>query len=245
MKAVILAGGFGTRLRERVPDLPKPMAPVAGRPFIAHLLDRLARTPIDSVVLSTGYRAEAIRRFVGDTWNGLAVEYAEEPEPLGTGGALAYACREHREQPWLVLNGDTFVDLDYRALFDWYRQVPEDLAMVIRPVPDTARYGALTVEGDRVVGFIDKGHPGLGLINAGVYFLRPTLFERYGLSGAFSFETDLLVRHIGLQPPRAFPFAGRFIDIGVPEDFERAQTLLAATGAAPTPTPTPDQPITR
>lgn len=232
MKAVILAGGFGTRLRERVPDLPKPMAPVAGRPFIAHLLDRLARAPIDSVMLSTGYQAEAIRRFIGDDWNGLTVEYAEEPEPLGTGGALAYACRSHREEPWLVLNGDTFVDLDYRSLFDWYHQATEDLAMVLRPVADTARYGAVTVDGERVTGFVEKGRPGAGLINAGVYFLRPALFERYGLTGTFSLEKDLLVPLAALLPPRAFRFEGRFIDIGIPEDYERAQTLLAPAGTA-------------
>lgn len=227
MKAVILAGGLGTRLRERVPDLPKPMAPVAGRPFIAHLLDRLADAPIDAVTLSTGYRAQAIRDFAGDRWHGLAINYAEEPEPLGTGGALRYACRDDPASPWLVLNGDTFVDLDYRALFDWYRQAPEDLAMVVRPVPDTARYGALTVDGERVTGFIDKGRVGPGLINAGVYILRPALFDQYGLGGRFSLESDVLVHHIERKRPRALQFSGRFIDIGVPDDYELAQAMLA------------------
>lgn len=233
MKAVILAGGFGTRLRERVPHLPKPMAPVAGRPFIAHLLDRLALAPIDSVTLSTGYQAQTIRDFIGNDWKGLAVEYAEESEPLGTGGALAYTCRDHREAPWLVLNGDTLVDLDYRALLDWYLQAAEDLAMVVRPVADTARYGAVTMDSDRVTGFIEKGGSGAGMINAGVYFLRPVLFERYGLTGTFSLENDLLVPYVALRPPRAFRFEGRFIDIGVPDDYERAQALLELSNTAP------------
>lgn len=227
MKAVILAGGFGTRLRDRVPDVPKPMAPVGGRPFLAHLLRYLqASTVVDHVVLSVGYRAEAIRAHFGNDFEGLPLSYAVEEEPLGTGGALALALRDAGEAPVLALNGDTFLQLDLPELVRWYDAQPEPLAMVLRHVDDAGRYGAIALEEGRVRGFDARGRSAPGWINSGLYVLQPTLFQQLGLTGKFSFEVDVLQRHCEQLRPRAFTTSAYFIDIGIPDDYDRANREL-------------------
>ena len=231
MKAVVLAGGLGTRLRERVSQLPKPMAPVAGRPFLAWVIDALIRDGFHEIVLSVGYRWEAIRDHFGATYRGASIGYAVEVEPLGTGGAVALAFAEAglaATDAALVLNGDTYLNLDFAALRDWYFKSPASAAMVLRAVDDTARYGSVEFAGELVTGFAEKARSGPGLINAGVYILRADVFARFGLAGRFGLEADLLQRHCASLAPRAHVTSAYFIDIGVPQDYDRAQTELPA-----------------
>ena len=233
MKAVVLAGGLGTRLRESVPDLPKAMAPVAGRPFMEYLLDGMQAGGIHEVLLSVGYRSDDIIRHFGSRYRGISIGYCVEQEPLGTGGAIAYALSHGTQETVLVLNGDTFLDIDYRALLRWYEAAPARLAMVLCKLPDVTRYGSVLTSGDVVVGFAEKGAAGPGLINAGMYVVQPGIFAEFGLSGKFSFETDLLQRHCLSLKPRAYVSDAYFIDIGVPQDFERAQRELPARVPGP------------
>ncbi|TAK43820.1 MAG: D-glycero-D-manno-heptose 1-phosphate guanosyltransferase [Betaproteobacteria bacterium] len=233
MRAIVLAGGLGTRLRQRVPEVPKAMAPVAGRPFLSYLLDRLIAGGVLEIVLALGYRADPIMAHFGSTYRNAALTYLVEREPLGTGGAVAHAVSSLGEEPVLVQNGDTFVDIAYDGLLKWYQQAPVDMAMVLAKVPDTSRYGAVLVERDRVRGFAEKGRAGDGYINAGVYVIRPAVIARFGLAGRFSLETDLLQRHCAALSPAAYFTAAFFIDIGVPEDYERAQRELPASAASP------------
>ncbi|HIJ96530.1 MAG TPA: NTP transferase domain-containing protein [Desulfuromonadales bacterium] len=226
MKAIVLAGGLGTRLRERVADLPKPMAPVAGKPFMEYLLDLLVAGGVREIILSVGYQADIIKAHFGSGYRDAEVRYAIETEPLGTGGAIAYALRGEGDDPVLVLNGDTFLDIDYSELLRWYAQVPAQVAMVLRNVPDVSRYGSVLVSGDKVSGFMEKRNSGPGLINAGVYIVKPDVFGKYGLSGKFSLEADLLQKHYKLLSPRAFCTEAYFIDIGIPDDYYRAQNDL-------------------
>ncbi len=228
MEVLVLAGGQGTRLTARVPDLPKPMAPVAGRPFLEYLLDRIVDCGFDRITLSVGYRADLIQAHFGRSYRGARIRYVVETEPLGTGGAVAFAMSQAGDASCLVLNGDTFLDVDLRALLAWYREQPEDIAMVLANVPDLARYGAVTTRDGRVTGFVAKGQSGPGAINAGVYVIRAGVFARFGLEGRFSLESDLLQAHCAALLPRAFVTDAFFIDIGVPEDFDRAQRLFDA-----------------
>jgi len=223
MKAIVLAGGLGTRLRGRIADLPKPMAPVAGKPFLEYVLDRLVLAGIDSITLSVGYRAEVIQDHFSDSYKGVPIQYAYEPEPLGTGGALALAVHDMgNEEPVLALNGDTLLRLNLQDLISWYAQAPEALAMVLRQVPDAGRYGAIKLDSDRVIGFEERGLPIPGLINGGVYIIQPRLFGDLGLSGRFSFEVDVLQKHCVNLRPRAYITDAYFIDIGIPVDLDRA-----------------------
>lgn len=226
MKAIILAGGLGTRLRERVPDLPKPMAPVAGQPFLAHLLSRLVAGGITEIIISAGYRAEAIIAYFGDEFMGARLSYSVELEPLGTGGAIAHALRNSDDEAVMVLNGDTLLSIDYQQLISWYKDHPAPVAMVLKAVPDVSRYGAVLTADGHVTGFTEKFTTGPGLINAGVYLIQPAIFDRFGLGGSFSFETELLQKNVASLNPPAFVTDGYFIDIGIPADYDRAQTEL-------------------
>jgi len=232
MEAIILAGGLGTRLRSVVADLPKAMAPVAGRPFLEHLLDLLARAGFASAVLAVGYRADAIREHFGDRYRGLPLAYSIEGQPLGTGGAIRLAMNQASSPEVFVLNGDTFVDVDFSAMLAAHHRAPATMTIAVHEVCDAARYGALDIAGDRVRGFLEKGRAGRGWINAGVYLLARTLLDGEALPAAFSFESDYLVPNVAALRPLAFPTEGLFIDIGVPEDYARAQSLLATPRSA-------------
>ena len=226
MRAIVLAGGLGTRLKERVPDLPKPMAPIAGRPFLEYVLDGLIGGEVDEIVLAVGYRAESIQDHFGTNYRGLPIRYSVETSALGTGGAIRQAISRNDRHPLLVLNGDTLLKIDYRALLAWYRQHPVQVAMVLRRVDDVSRYGAVLVENGRVTGFAEKGRSGPGLINAGIYIVMPELFQGLDLPRQFSFEADVLQAHSSSLAPRAYVTDCYFIDIGVPESFDRAQREL-------------------
>jgi NDP-sugar pyrophosphorylase family protein len=227
MQAIVLAGGLGTRLRSVVPELPKPMAPVAGRPFLAYLLDRLADAGFSRVVLAVGYRFEAICEHFGARYRGMALAYSIESAPLGTGGAIRLAADQLDADPIFILNGDTFVELDYRAMAAAHSQASAQLSMAVCQVEDVGRYGALALGDERVSGFLEKGGYGAGVINAGVYLLSAGVIAQIPRDTVFSFEQQLLVPQVGTLRPLAFHTAGRFIDIGIPEDFARAQQLFA------------------
>lgn len=229
MRAVVLAGGQGTRLRSVIDDMPKPMAPVNGRPFLAHLLDRLERRGIDRVVLSVGYLKEPIVAAFGDRYRGIAISYSVEDAPLGTGGGLRQALSMVDGFPAFALNGDTIVDLDYAAMIRAQQDAGTPLAIALRRVPDAGRYGQAKVEDGRLVGFAARGEgTGEGLINAGVYLFAENLLDDPELPESFSFERDFLEARAARLRPLAFETEGYFIDIGVPEDYARAQRELAS-----------------
>jgi D-glycero-alpha-D-manno-heptose 1-phosphate guanylyltransferase len=226
MRAIVLAGGRGTRLQSVLPDLPKPMAPIAGRPFLEYILDRLIDGGIENIVLSVGYKADVIISHFENRYRGATLHYSVEHEPLGTGGGIAYALSLMETAPVLVVNGDTFLDIDYRELVGWYEEEPSQIAMVLRNVSDVSRYGSVLLSNHRVTDLIEKGIEGPGLINAGIYILEPGIFAAFGLSGNFALETDVLQKHCGTLSPRAFVSDSYFVDIGVPEDYERAEDEL-------------------
>ncbi len=231
MQAIVLAGGAGTRLRPRVRDLPKVLAPVAGRPFVAWLLDHLEVNGFGRVVLSVGYRREAVIAALGERHGRLQLSYASEDAPLGTGGAIARALglAGTGEEPIWILNGDTIVQLSFAEM--WREHAPRQkdrraITMGLVGVDDAARYGAVETRSGRVTAFNAGGRPGRSLINSGVYLVHRRLFEGWAMPQAFSFETDFLAPHIDQLDVRAFPTDGWFIDIGVPTDYDRAQTEL-------------------
>jgi D-glycero-alpha-D-manno-heptose 1-phosphate guanylyltransferase len=234
MEAIVLAGGLGTRLRSRVADRPKPMAEVAGKPFLAWLLDYLGAQGVTAIVLSLGYRGEVIADYFGTHYRGLAIRYAVEETPLGTGGAIRLALGESRQDPVWVVNGDTMLCLDYRAMWAAHRsRSATPMTMALRRVADAGRYGAVSIAGGLVTGFAAGGASGAGLINSGVYLLSPRLFDGHDLPASFSLERDFLPRVAREGRIAGFVTDGWFIDIGVPEDYDRAQTELPLQLAGP------------
>ncbi|HHH44571.1 MAG TPA: dehydrogenase [Gammaproteobacteria bacterium] len=228
-EGIVLAGGFGTRLRDAVPDLPKPMAPVNGRPFLEILLANLARKGFGRVILSLGYMAEKITSHFGTQYSGVELSYVVEEQPLGTGGAVRLAMSECREDHFFVFNGDTFLDLEVDDVERRWRNTRNPV-IVGREVDDTTRYGALLTENGRVTGFSEKGASGPGLINAGCYVLKQGQLDGFRINTSFSLETDYLEKAVQDRPFELFTTAGQFIDIGVPGDYARAQHELGRYG---------------
>lgn len=226
MEAVILAGGFGTRLREVVPDLPKPMAPVADKPFLEILLNALEKKGFNRVILSLGYMAEKVVSYFGNQHNGIEIVYEIEETPLGTGGALKAALNHCKSDHVFIFNGDTFLDLETDEVESKWQEKPQPM-IVARQVPDTARYGRLDTSEGLVSGFIEKGLSGPGLINAGCYVLPKNIFDDFESGESFSLEQDYLFDAVKKQPFSVFETKGHFIDIGIPVDYQRAQTELA------------------
>ena len=227
MEAIVLAGGFGTRLREVVPDLPKPMASVAGRPFLEILLSMLAQKGFTRVVLSLGFMSDKIISHFGDNYQGLQLVYEVELQPLGTGGAIRAALARCMADHVFIFNGDTYLDLEVDALERLWQQ-SHCPAIVVREVPDTERFGRVELQEGRVNVFLEKGVSGLGLINAGCYVLPKNALDAFPLGQNFSLETEFFSKQLQRIRFDGFVTQGLFIDIGVPEDYALAQTLLAA-----------------
>jgi len=229
MEAIVLAGGFGTRLREVVADVPKPMAPIAGRPFLEILLSVLAKRGFTRVVLSLGYLAHQVVGHFGSTFAGMELVYEVEVSPLGTGGAIRGAARHCLQDHYFVFNGDSFLDIDIASL-EAYWQAHHVPTIVARALPDTQRFGRLLVDGERIVGFLPKGEAGPGLINGGCYVFGRDELSACSIDSPFSIETDYFPAQVQARRFDCFVCHGHFIDIGVPADFARAQVELAQVG---------------
>ena len=226
MEAIILAGGLGTRLGAIAAYIPKPMVPIGGRPFLALLLDYLESQGVARIVLSVGHLRESITGYFGGRYNNVDIAYAVEESPLGTGGAIARSLRLTESDPVFVLNGDTFLELDYPAMLAAHARAGARLTVAVRAMDDAARYGKVVVEQGRIVAYREKEAAGEGLINGGVYVCSADLFDGYDVAAAFSFERDFLMRFSEKLRPGAFRAEGHFIDLGNPEDYHRAQREL-------------------
>ena len=212
MKVVILAGGFGTRLQSVVKDLPKPMAPIGDTPFLDILMQKLLQYGADEFILCVSYKREKIQAYFGDYFYGVPVRYSVEEEPLGTGGAIKQAFDQFGLTSALVLNGDTYVQLDYRAFYE--QMQGQKIGLVLKEVPDASRYGLVQTENGHAVKFCEKSDvPQAGFINAGIYYLTSEIFARE-LPHKFSFEKELLEPQVSSWKPLFFKAEDYFIDIG-------------------------------
>lgn len=227
-EAIILAGGFGTRLRSVVSDLPKPMAPVAGKPFLEYLLTRLAKQHYTHVILSTGYLHETIEQHFGSCFEGIELSYAVEDTPLGTGGAIVNALQHCKADDVSVLNGDTLFNIDLMHLRQFRSHHNTPLAIVLRQVDDARRYGTVQTDANgRIVAFCEKKETFCsGLINGGIYQISRSLLSSYPVGTPFSFERDVMQQIYNEIPVFAYIDNAYFIDIGIPEDYLRAQKEL-------------------
>lgn len=224
--AIILAGGFGTRLQSLVSDLPKPLAPVNHRPFLDYLLDYLSYFGLQRVCLSTGYLSEKISSRYGHAYKGMALFYKMEAQPMGTGGGIRQSMEEMNDEDLFVLNGDSFFDIDLLHFHDLHRKEKAQMSLALRQVENASRYGSIQLgQNNRITAFLEKKEDQQpGLINGGVYILNRKLFlENSPVQKAFSIEKDFFEKQCGQLMIRGFPFDSYFIDIGIPEDYLKAQ----------------------
>lgn len=223
MTAVILAGGFGTRLRAVVSDRQKTVAEVNGRPFLHYLLDQLVSAGCRQAILCTGYMAGNVQELLGSTHGDMSLAYSVEQEPLGTGGALRLALPLLTSDPVLALNGDSYCDVDLKQFARHHSEQQAPASLVLKNVNDISRYGAvdMTANGD-VTRFEEKGtRQGNGLINAGIYLLSRQIIASMPEGTPLSLEREIFPGLIG-NGLQGFACNGKFIDIGVPEDYHAA-----------------------
>ncbi|MBO7115317.1 MAG: nucleotidyltransferase family protein [Bacteroidaceae bacterium] len=227
---IILAGGLGTRLRSVVSDVPKCMAPVGGRPFLAWTMQWLERFDVGHVVLSLGYLSNVVIDWIRDEYKGkIPVDWVIEETPLGTGGGIRLAMSRIRSDYAVILNGDTFFNVDLNAFHSFSMGAAIPLTVALKPMTDFDRYGSVTLTTNgRIASFNEKKHCDEGLINGGIYCIdsRYPLFD--GLQEKFSFEKEILEPMSGSGDIAGFISDGSFIDIGIPQDYQLAQTFLPA-----------------
>jgi D-glycero-alpha-D-manno-heptose 1-phosphate guanylyltransferase len=225
-EAIILAGGFGTRLQSVVFDLPKPMAPVNGIPFLDYQLLYLKHFGIKRVILSVGHLHPMITLHYGSIFEGMELDYAIENGPLGTGGGIRMAMEKCVSKTVLVLNGDSFFDINLNSLYKQHNTFMADCSLALRQVEDTSRYGTIKQgNNSAITSFKEKnGEANPGLINAGIYILdREFYLQKTKPGKKFSIEKDFFEKKLKELNIFGFPYQGYFIDIGIPEDYEKAQ----------------------
>ena len=216
---IILAGGFGTRLSTVVKDVPKPMAPINGKPFLHYIFKELQHQKIKQVVLSVGHLKEVIQDYFQDKYLGISIQYAIENEPLGTGGGIKHAFN-FVEDDAFVLNGDTFFDIELSKL----KKTDADISIALKPMFNFDRYGTVELNNENtIVSFKEKKYCEHGLINGGVYYFKKSLFDKIETERKFSFEKDILEKHLHVLQIQGTVFDNYFIDIGIPEDYKQAQ----------------------
>ncbi|WP_192801287.1 MULTISPECIES: nucleotidyltransferase family protein [Campylobacter] len=214
MQAIVLAGGLGTRLRSVVQDLPKPMAPINGKPFLAFVLEYLKKQGIAEIILSVSYKYELIQEYFKDEFHGMKIHYNIEKELLGTGGAIKDALEFIQNQVY-VLNGDTFFDVDLKKLI----LNDSKICIALKQMQNFDRYGTVNVDEQGIVtSFEEKVFKKQGLINGGIYLLKKDIFDEFSLEKKFSFE-EFLQENYKLLKIQTQIFDDYFIDIGIPEDY--------------------------
>ena len=235
MIAVLLVGGEGTRLRPLTEWLPKPMLPIANRPFLEHQIGHLRRHGIDRVVMACGYLSDSIREHFGDQ-----LSYRVEPEPLGTGGAIRFAAADV-DETFVVCNGDVLTDLDLSAQVRMHRRRGARATLAVHEVADAAAYGLVESDDDgRVTRFVEKGATGPGGINAGSYVMEPDVLELIEPGRAVSVEREVFPRLIG-DGLFARTDGARWRDIGTPESYLWANLEQMPAGGLIDPTATIDE----
>ncbi|MCC8172706.1 MAG: nucleotidyltransferase family protein [Parabacteroides sp.] len=221
MEGIILAGGFGTRLQSVVSDVPKCMAPVNGKPFLHYLLAYLERAGFTHLILALGYKHEIVEEWLATYPTEMKLTTVTENEPLGTGGAVKLASQAATEAHVFILNGDTYFEVDYRGMLRAHRAGQQEATLALRKMTDFNRYG--TVETDpgnrRIIRFREKQPCREGYINGGVYLLRKEAFGKLPAKG--SLEKEYFEKRVGEGIFTGFYQDGYFIDIGIPEDYDR------------------------
>jgi D-glycero-alpha-D-manno-heptose 1-phosphate guanylyltransferase len=222
-EAIILAGGLGTRLKDVIDDIPKPMAPVNNKPFLSYLFEYLERYKITKVILAVGYKYEIIEEYYGNNYNGIEIKYAIEHTPLGTGGGIANAMKYVDNNKVFLLNGDTFFDVNLYELYKLHIDEDAMLTLSLKEMHNFDRYGSVELKANKIIAFNEKAKVKHGFINGGVYVLDKSIFITEKLPKKFSFEIDIMENGLSSFIINGYKSDGYFIDIGIPSDYIKAQ----------------------
>jgi len=226
-EAIILAGGLGTRLRSAVADLPKCMAPVNGAPFLSYVIDHLRKEGVQHFLFALGYKSEAFEDFLNAKLSSGNYQLSIEDEPLGTGGAIKKACTLAKGKTVIVANGDTLFKVNLTKLISFHHMCGAHCTLSLKPMEHFSRYGVVELNKDYSIrNFHEKREYEKGLINGGLYALHAQNFLSEELPDKFSFEKEYLEKFYQIRRMFGVVQDEYFIDIGIPEDYEKAQREL-------------------
>ena len=224
-EAIILAGGFGTRLKSVIQEIPKPMASVNDAPFLEYLLKQLSLSGFSKVILSVGYKHEIISDYFGDSFESMHVDYCVEESPLGTGGAIALAMKQTAADNILVLNGDSILLASFDEFYNFHLTQKTPVSIALKAEKNFSRYGSVILDDHKIVRFEEKKHVAEGVFSTGIYWFSSSAKDYLlKLSTPFSVENEIFEKQIFHLS--GCVFHDYFIDIGVPEDYLQAQTSL-------------------
>ena len=224
MECIVLAGGLGTRLRSSIGDYPKCMAPVNDRPFLYYIFNYLERQRCNSVILSLGYRHEVVTDWLQTQQPSFHIKYVIEDTPLGTGGGIQLALKETVNENITVLNGDTLFHADLSELMLLHTQHASATTLALKKMQRFDRYGTVqTDDKDCIIAFEEKRYKDTGWINGGIYAISKPAYLSKNLPQKHSFEKDYLEAFVQQHAFYGMHSQGYFIDIGIPEDYNRAQ----------------------
>lgn len=223
MEAIVLAGGFGTRLAKVVKDVPKPMAPVADEPFLKYILDDLVVKGIDRIIIAVGYKKEYITNYFGNSYKGVSIIYSDEDSPLFTGGAVKKAMKKCNEENIFIVNGDTFFDINLRDMYYAFNQNDSVIVNIaVKEMRNFTRYGRVDIDkNNKITAFNEKVYCEKGFINGGIYLMKKRILDEY--PEKFSLENECFPQLLQDGKIMAYRSSGFFIDIGIPEDYDYAQ----------------------
>lgn len=227
MEAIVLAGGLGTRLQSLISDVPKPMAQIGNQPFLYYILKWLEKNAIKRVILSVGYKWEVIYKTFKNNFNSIELVYSIEEFPLGTGGAIALAMNKLKSNEFFIINGDTFFDTNLRELASFQMRNKVDFSIMLKPMQNFNRYGTVELgKNNQIISFHEKEPKEQGLINGGIYFAKTSIQSCFPNLEKFSFEKDFMEAMVNRLPLGGLIVDQYFIDIGIPEDYLKAQQEL-------------------
>ncbi len=227
-EAIILAGGFGTRLKETVPSLPKCLAPVKGKPLLSYIINYLIDNKINKIIFSLHYKSEMVIEYVKSNFNFINYEFVIEKGPLGTGGAIALALEKTNTDNIVVLNGDSIFKIELDSFYEFHSDMNSSFSIALKKMSDPYRYGTVNTNKEcKIICFNEKNESLKdGIINGGIYIVNKTIFLKEIISPSFSLENDYLAISTEKKNIYGKTFDDYFIDIGIPDDYKRANIEL-------------------
>lgn len=226
MDVIILTGGKGTRLRSKIKDIPKTMADVNGKPFLERTLEWLRKFDVNNVILAVGYKKEYIKEYFADKYKKMNIIYSEEIEPLGTGGAIKKALIQSDEKNIIAMNGDIFARVDLNKMLEQHLKLNSVMTIAVKEMSNFDRFGVVKFENDRITRFEEKRYVEKGFMNTGVYVINKKIFDNKIDKDSFSIENDYLNKYVSIDKISPFIYDGQFVDIGIPEDYERIKEII-------------------
>lgn len=226
MEIIILSGGLGTRLRERVNDVPKVMADVNGKPFLKIILDDINNSNVNRVILATGYKKEYIKKYFNNKYGNINLVYSEENEPLGTGGAIKQALQYSYEDDIIIINGDVYQKINYQEIYNKHKKNNADVTLALKEMKNFDRFGSVIVDDDKITNFEEKKFVEKGLMSVGCYVFNKKKCMKYFESNKFSIENDFFTKYINDLKFSYYLYHDVFVDIGIPCDYDELRKLI-------------------